>query len=66
MVSDESCDERKKAHSARIRCEQGVSAYRPVMNVSKRNNRFSATCHRIQVPWIDTDTNKDVNKARND
>ena len=24
-----------------------------------------ATCHRIQVPWIDTDTNKDVNKTRN-
>ena len=29
------------------------------------NNQFSATCHRIQVPWIDTDTNKDVNKTRN-
>ena len=36
------------------------------MNALWRNNRFSATCHRIQVPWIDTDTNKDVNKTRND
>ena len=34
------------------------------MNVLQRNNRFSATCHKIQVPWIDTDTNKDVNKTR--
>ena len=35
------------------------------MNALWQNNWFSATCHRIQVPWIDTDTNKDVNKTRN-
>ena len=27
---------------------------------------FQQPCHRIQVPWIDTDTNQDVNKTRND
>ena len=47
-------------------CEQGISAYRSVMNALWQNNRFSAACHRIQVPWIDTDTNKDMNKTRND